>query len=82
MIKDELLPVEEELDDVAASSIPLLSVQGYASKGMETKKRIEEINKILAAYHAEVAPPQSILTSTLRKHLFRKNVRRFRMHTK
>jgi len=52
--------VDDEELVAGASSVPLLSVQGYAKKGGETQKLASEINRLLKEYQKATSMQKSI----------------------
>lgn len=80
MARKDLIVASDKDLAMDVSKIPLLSVQGYASKGDDSKKRAEEICKILIDYQNQITPPQSLFTHSLKKYLPAKFLRIPRMH--
>lgn len=71
MAKKQLTRMDNDVINrtVADSQIPLLSVQGYAKKGPESKKLAEEISTLLINYQKETAIPKSLYTYSLSKRM-------------
>ena len=80
MAREDLIVASDKDLAMDASKIPLLSVQGYANKGADSKKRAAEISKILITYQNQITPPQSLFTLSLKKYLPAKFLRISRMH--
>lgn len=71
MIKNKMIMVDDEELIAGASSVPLLSVQGYAKKGGETQKLALEINKLLKEYQKATSMPKSIYSYSMAHKRYR-----------
>lgn len=77
MAKKQLIKMDNGMVNhvIADSQIPLLSVQGYAKKGPESKKLAEEISRLLISYQKETAIPKSLYTYSLKKRIRAKRMK-------
>ena len=56
----KIVMVSKTKESPKQAEVPLLSIQGYTKKGVETEHHAREISKILSDYSKTVARPKDV----------------------
>ena len=55
-----MVVVSKTKESSKQAGVPLLSIQGYTKKGVETEHQVSEISKILSDYSKAIAHPKDV----------------------